>query len=434
MNLLQAAAGQVDLAPPVGVWLTGFGARNQPSTSQHDPILARAVLFADGRTLVAVVACDVIGFDAETVAELRQRIAAAGPIAASHILIACTHTHAGPTTMRFRSRMMGTVDTAWLPAAATKIVELVAGLADRLEPARVAWGRTTVAGIGHNRQSASRPIDDELIAVQVESAAGRPLATLVNYATHAVVLGPTNLAISGDYPGATARAIEQARGGVALFLQGACGDVNPDLYRERPRGGTFADVRQIGQALATATDRALATAHRCPGGRVAVRSTPLVLPLDPPLAPAELAAFVAAQQTALRQARTTGDEAGVLFAQAYLQWAAEFATARAAGRVPVTLPVELQVVAIDDLRLIALPLELYHEIGLAIKRGVAPLPAMVVGYANGLFGYCATDQAKAEGGYGPAGSFPWFPKQMSAIGYGAAELVAREAVALGRRG
>jgi len=100
--------------------------------------------------------------------------------------------------------------------------------------------------------------------------------------------------------------------------------------------------------------------------------------------------------------------------------------------VPETLIVELQVLAIDELRLVALPLELYHEIGLAIKRGLAPLTGVVVGYANGLFGYCATDQAKAEGGYGPAASFPWFPKQMSAIGYGAADQVVREAVALGR--
>jgi hypothetical protein len=96
------------------------------------------------------------------------------------------------------------------------------------------------------------------------------------------------------------------------------------------------------------------------------------------------------------------------------------------------LPVELQVLAIDDLRLIALPLELYHETGLAIKRRLAPLKGVIVGYANGLFGYCATDQAKSEGGYGPAGSFPWFPRQMSAIGYGAADQVVREAVALAR--
>jgi neutral ceramidase len=275
MATLRAAAGQVDLETPVGSWMSGFAARIEPSSGMHDPIMARAVLLDDRNAALAIVSCDLVGFTTDAVARMRGRIEAAtgGAIRAAQVLIACTHTHSGPASMPFRG-VMGHVDGPWLQAATRKIVDLVAGLVPNLAPARVASASTVVAGVGHNRQDASRPIDDRLGVIAVDADDGPAIATLLNYATHAVVLGPDNLLISADYPGEVARCVSESRGGIGLFLQGACGDADPAVYRDRGWGtGTFDDAREIGERLAEAAGAGLRGAGS-PARRSPFRSIP----------------------------------------------------------------------------------------------------------------------------------------------------------------
>jgi len=227
--MFKASAAQVDLNPAVGSWMTGFAARTVPTTGMHDPIMAHAVLLDDGKTRLAIVACDVIGFTPAAIADMRHRIAKKSAVPPVNILISCTHTHSGPVTMPFRG-VMGRLDHDWLAEAQHKIVDLVVGLHDDLKPALFAHAAATVTGIGYNRQDQTHNPDDEIVVVAIDGAGdaegnvGEPIATLINYATHPVVLGPSNLQFSADFPGELARCIASQRGGICLYLQGACGD------------------------------------------------------------------------------------------------------------------------------------------------------------------------------------------------------------------
>ncbi len=432
MGKLWASAGEVGLEPPVGGWMTGFAARIRPSIARHDPLMARAVLLDDGETKLAIVSCDLIGFTPLAVAEMRRRIAARSDIPEAHILICCTHTHSGPASMPFRGAL-GHVDMDWLGRAQDKIVELVAGLPANLVPARVGYGSARVPGIGYNRQDEARPIDEALCAVAVDGADGLAIATLVNYATHAVVLGPSNLAYSGDFPGEVARQVQALRGGVGLYLQGACGDVDPLVYRQRGWGsGTFEDAQQIGQRLAGVAAELLSDAPRADEVRLRVRSKTIPIPLDPPPSGDALAALVAGFEADRERARAESNTVDEQVALAMLGWAGELARALEAGTVPQTVPAELFVAGINELRIVGVPLEAYSDIGLGVKAGLSPLPALFVGYANGLIGYCPTRWAKDQGGYGPDSSARWFAGLLTAIGYGADELIIREGVALAK--
>jgi hypothetical protein len=62
---------------------------------------------------------------------------------------------------------------------------------------------------------------------RVSDAAGKCLATIVNYACHPTTLAWDNTAISPDYVGAMREVIEQATSAPCLFLQGASGDLGP---------------------------------------------------------------------------------------------------------------------------------------------------------------------------------------------------------------
>jgi hypothetical protein len=435
MGRLRAAAGEVDLEAPVGSWLSGFAARIEPTTGVHDAIMARAVLLDDGAGTLAVVSCDLIGFTPQAVARMRERIAAAtdGAIPAAHVLIACTHTHSAPSSLPFHG-VLGYVDGAWFAAAMRRIVDLVAGLPARLAPARVAFASTTVTEVGYNRQDRSRPIDDRLRVIGVDADDGAAIATVVNYATHAVVLGPDNLLVSADYPGETARRVAGSRGGVGLFLQGACGDVDPVVYRDRGWGaGTFDDTRKMGTRLADAALAALAGASWSKNPGIGITHEILAVPIDPLPDDERLQALAAGFEADRRGARARSDgRRDELIAEAYLDWAADTREALPDYPEPPTITAELFVAAIGGARIIGAPFETYSGIALEIARALEPLTTVFVGYANGDLGYCPTRWAKDQGGYGPVVSCRWYPRLVSPIGYGADDLIVARATALAK--
>jgi len=410
--------------------MTGFAARIEPSTATHDPIMARAVLLDDGATRLAIVSCDLIGFTPAAVADMRQRIAARSGIPGANILICCTHTHSGPASMPFRGAL-GHVDGKWLAEAQGRIVELVAGLPAALAPARLGSGATRVSGIGYNRQDQVHAVDDELYALAIDSMAGPAIATLVDYATHAVVLGPGNLTYSGDFPGEAARQLQAQRGGIGLYLQGACGDVDPTVYRDRGWGsGTFEDTRQIGERLARVATDLLGDAPWIEDVRLGVKSKVIAVPLDPPPSREALSGLMAAFEADRQKALAASNSMEEQVALAMLGWAHELEKAIESHAVPRTVPAELFVAALNDLRLVSVPFEAYTDIGLGIRAGLKPLHALFTGYANGLIGYCPTRWAKDQGGYGADSSARWFSSLLTAIGYGADELLVRGGVAL----
>ena len=62
------------------------------------------------------------------------------------------------------------------------------------------------------------------------------------------------------------------------------------------------------------------------------------------------------------------------------------------------LPIELQGIRINDAVLIAIPAEVFVEIGLRLKK-TAPHRTFIVGIANGYIGYLPTREAYDAGGY-----------------------------------
>ena len=85
-------------------------------------------------------------------------------------------------------------------------------------------------------RAATSPIDPSLGVIRVDDQSGKPRVLVVNYACHAVVLGPDNRSISAEYPGYLARRLErELPGALCLFVQGGAGDINPYLD-EQPVG------------------------------------------------------------------------------------------------------------------------------------------------------------------------------------------------------
>ena len=73
----------------------------------------------------------------------------------------------------------------------------------------------------------TEPVDQQYAVIRLDRADGTPLAVLFHYACHPVVLGRDNYQYSADFVGAACAAVEDALKTKCLFLQGACGNINP---------------------------------------------------------------------------------------------------------------------------------------------------------------------------------------------------------------
>lgn len=266
---LMAGTAKVDITPPVGYPMGGYEARKGPSTGVHDRLYARALVLKTSTTSLAIVSCDLHSFPSERVCNLvRQRLKL------DHVLIGATHTHSGPIT--WENKTWPTPEKSWFAETEDRILRAIEEASQNLFAARVAAGRGSIY-LGHNRRLVAEdgsvkmfwrnteriptsPVDPTVGVIRIDDSSGKPRAILVNYACHAVVLGPDNLQISADYPGSmTARIERELPGAMVLFIQGGAGDINPYQDKQPMDQNAFGEAEKVGYALA---EEALRVARR----------------------------------------------------------------------------------------------------------------------------------------------------------------------------
>ncbi|UCH27195.1 MAG: hypothetical protein JSV66_06015 [Trueperaceae bacterium] len=236
---LLAGVGRVTITPPPdipnGMWMAQTHVRARGV--HQDLWLTVAVVRDDDESLV-ILDIDWCILSDDQVASVRRAVAEVCSLPTERILPVCTHNHAGPVTQEtysgegadqvadYIARLPG-----WAAAASREAI-------DGLQPVRVA------AGSGHSEIGINRDLyltDGRVVAgpnpdgfadrsvgvIRLERYDGSPLAIVVNYACHPTVLGPKNVLVSPDYPGATKRTVERLTGATCLFLQGAAGDMGP---------------------------------------------------------------------------------------------------------------------------------------------------------------------------------------------------------------
>lgn len=209
----------------------GFGA---PVEGILDHIYARAIVIDNGTTIAALVAVDTGAIGDQLWRTVSQRIEKELGIPAQNLILTPTHTH---------SASGGSAD---------QVFNAIREAREKLQPARIGYG-TGVSFINVQRNlidpkthkwwegaNYDGPSDKTVAVIKFETTNGEPIAVYYNYACHAVVTGNTDM-LSGDWPGATSRYIEDSFDDqiVALFSVGAQGDQNPLYFQQ-----TF-DLRDI---------------------------------------------------------------------------------------------------------------------------------------------------------------------------------------------
>ena len=271
---LRAGAARVDITPPVGLGLLGWGPEGKRAVGWRQRLYARTLVLEDsGGRRLALVAVDLAHVSRLLVHRVAERTDTLG-LGVDRLLVSATHTHSaaghfhGYAGYDDFGSSFGGYDAKVVEFLAGGIAQSVAAAVQRLEPARGAWAADTLWSCTRIRSDVAyranppveNPFPDEakvgcegrlpltsqqggvdptLTVLRVDGT--RPIAAYVVFAIHGTVLSYGNELYDADVQGAVARRLERwARdsggadtGFVAVIANGTSGDVTPDLPVDR---------------------------------------------------------------------------------------------------------------------------------------------------------------------------------------------------------
>jgi hypothetical protein len=379
------------------------------SEGVDNDLYVRAIVVESDGVKAALVACDLVEMPREIAERARELIADSTRIPAAHVMISATHCHTGPVVALQKvgpsqgwdlTQNVKYVDE--LPRRIARSVEegnaklapanafAGAGREDRLAFNRRYFMKDGSVGwnpgkFNHNVVKAAGPIDPQVPVVYFETLDGKPLATYTNYAMHLDTVGGRR--ISADYPFTLHTLLGRLKGPnmVSLFTIGCAGNINHiDIKWHNPQHGE-AEAARIGTILA---GEVLKTYARVMPVQVStIRCASKIVPLD--LAPVSQDQIERAPAIIARGAKAP-----------FLDRVGAYKALDVASRRGKPIEAEVQVIALaDDLAFVALPGEIFVELGLSIKEH-SPFPHTIIAeLANGNIGYVPTADAYPQGNY-----------------------------------
>jgi hypothetical protein len=396
--VLQAGFGETDITPKLRgkpVYLAGFG-HDRKATGILDPLKARAIVLEHGKTRLAIVSIDVIGFFHPHVALVRKQLPGF-----NYVLVSSTHNHEGPDTLGLwgPDLFASGVDPQYLKAVIKNIVKAVQAADASLRPVTARLGSVRAPELLHD---AREPYvkHDEVVALEFrDPAKKKTCGLLVQWNCHPETLGGANTKISADFVGATVQYLQNRHHCPVVYLTGTVGGLMTSLHVKvkDAKGKLLADdtvekTRRYGELIGGLAEKALVGARAVQLTPIQIRHREVFLPMDNPLYRA-------------------GWLLGVLERQAYL-WTGDSAHAKPiqpkkAGKQRLCIRSEVAWLRLGELEAAAIPGEIYPELVLdkvqdpadagadfpkaaiepAIYKQMSGRYRMLIGLANDEIGY-----------------------------------------------
>lgn len=256
---LSAGTGVVNITPPKGTYHSVGKSNTYYSINKGilDSTYAKILVLSNEIETFTIVSIDVMGFDPVYVRDLL-------PEQLKNTLFCATHNHSGPATISFKPPLFR-FQTPFLTRIESEIANTIIEAYHRREPAHISVGKGTIdlsynkfgggqglyiCGQDNSERIRIEPVDPEIGVIRIDNLNNKPLALLVNYTSHPVVISWTDGINSAGYPGYMSKYIENVLGSgvMCMFVNGACGDVQPydscsDSYKKgKLVGKQIADV------------------------------------------------------------------------------------------------------------------------------------------------------------------------------------------------
>jgi neutral ceramidase len=229
--------------------LAGYGGRHgKPAKGVHDDLYVRAIALKVQDRLGVIVGVDALIVPPEITDMATAQLEREFGLRRGQVYLGATHTHSslgawgeGKVGEAFAGGFQPQVRT-WF---ADCIIRAAREAVRDLKPARFGYGHVNAPQYIRNRLVGELGrVDPEFSYALLEQDGGKR-AVLGVYGAHATVLSSDMMEFSADYPGGWERAVEQATGGMAVFIAGGVGSHSPV-----PGARGLEGAEQMGQGLA----------------------------------------------------------------------------------------------------------------------------------------------------------------------------------------
>lgn len=393
---LLAAFAEVDITPAVET--TQNGKRRRRSFTVHDPLMARLCVLRQGATTAVLAGIDVFELGGDFEERVSAHLADTG-IGSESLLFSPSHvgmspiSHYGAYIIVFAQDL---IINDFEAECAKRIATGIRAALDKLTPVHVSVGVGTAPELTRNRRwlkpdgtvemvglNSAIPSDSDwteqgvdaaVRVIRVDTVAGEQLGALVNFGCHALCSDDRYGDLTADYPQHVAAVFRKVADIPSVFTQGSIGEQIPV---EAAGAGS---ARRIGHALGARALYVFEQIAPSETPRLGVHSVQATVPAR------QVAEEPQAMRTDLRNSRAR-----------YRRYLFERFHANPSLAYPIRV-----VTLGDDVALVALPGEMFHET-VAALQAASPYPhTIVLSRASREVGYVPVPDAFAQGGMEPA--------------------------------
>lgn len=361
-----AGISKIKTTPTQKTPMDGYSARTENFKGIHDDLFARTIVLHSGNVNTVIISIDFISIPFEFWENISKQIEQKTGIPKDNIFLCATHTHDGPQPVNY-----------YIKELSEKILISVKEAKSSLKPARIGAGKgickmninrrgITANGNIYLGRNPYKPVDQEVGVIKIEDLSGNPMSIIINWGTHSTVMGQENYLISGDWPGATSRYIENEFGQniIAPVFIGADGDVAP-IHSQTPSfNSRIGEVDIIGITLGEEVSRIIKEIKTSSHCSIEIKHRFLTLSGKKPT---DLELF---------------NKKGI-----------------SAFEPGQDVNLHLTVLKLGSIIFAGSSAQLFANIGLQIKSLSPYKYTFVVDHCNGTSGYIPTDDAYKEGGY-----------------------------------
>jgi hypothetical protein len=351
----KAAAASRIVTPDPLLPLSGGVGQPNPATQKKGDLAVRALVLEQDGTRVAIVAGDFLGFPGVLCNRVRAQVKGIPP---ENILIGSAHCHSAPDMYGFPDEQgRNGADLKYIEFVVNKMAEAVNEAVGKLQPASIKVNTDKAAERMAYNYYAPQLYDRRMSVIQAVAADGKPIATLVNYASHPEIIGNDQGILSPDFVGPMCDRIAEKGGGMGIYMNSAQGGMVTADCRD-PKGGdkdvqTWDECIRIGNLMADEAIRIVANAPAHQDPHMMCKATTIKFPIDSPLLKAVL----------------KGSPLGLV--------TGEGGTADA----------QMNVINLADAQILTIPGEALPNIGFYLKRNMNGKQNLLFGLTNDAFGY-----------------------------------------------
>jgi Neutral/alkaline non-lysosomal ceramidase. len=401
--------GEKNITPKLGLSIPGYFSERK-STGVKDDLFVKSVVFDDGRSVVAIIAIDVLYVQRDGVLAIRKRVNAITGINENDIMVTATHTHTGGPLFTILHSLR---DSEYAELLVEKAADAVLAAYESRKACHIGFGIGKEFNIGFVRryfmkdgsvqtnpgsrncdvEGPSSPNDPDVAVIRIDDIDGRPVGVVTNFACHLDCVGGTE--ISADYSGELSRVFKRDLGEnvISLFINGACGNINhidlkhPEICFGREH------YKRMGRMLAYDVLRVREYIQYGNVETVLSKSSLFKVAIRKPEAQDVIHAtgLIDMVRKGITDEYGMPDEYDIGFAEELLKMAASGVS---------DIDVEVQVIKLGNAVIIALPGEMFSEFEIELKKKCRAAFCFISELSNGtVCGYIPTKEAFSQGGY-----------------------------------